>query len=135
MVESAEEFVYKFNQWVINVHIMSHTDIAVDLSTLCDRLWGRRGTMKVNKNNILCMISERKPVERYRKAKYFKFMKATSSNIIAVKWKTETTKMNIFHFHFIFSFLESCVFLKIKGFIEKYLTRSNIVRIAGLLWV
>ena len=52
MGESTEEFVYKFNQWVINVDIMSHTDVGVDLSSLCDRLWVRRGTMKVNKNNL-----------------------------------------------------------------------------------
>lgn len=56
------------------------------------------------------MTRELKPIERYRKVKYFKLMKATSSNIIAVEWKTETTKMNIFHFQFIFSFNEGCVF-------------------------
>lgn len=33
MGESADEFVYKFNQWVINVD-MSHTDVGVDLSSL-----------------------------------------------------------------------------------------------------
>lgn len=42
-------------------------------------------------------------------------MKATS-NITAVEWKTESTKTNIFHFQFIFSFIESCVFSDSKGF-------------------
>lgn len=77
------------------------------------------------------MIREWKPVERYSGVKYFRLMKATS-NIIAVEWKIETTKMNIFHFHFIFSSIESCVFLTRKDFVEKYLTGSNIVRRIGL---
>lgn len=50
--ESAEEFLYKFNQWVINVDITSYTGVGVDPSSFYDRLWVGRGTMKVNKNNL-----------------------------------------------------------------------------------
>lgn len=62
-------------------------------------------------------------------------MKAASSNIIAAEWKIETTKMSIFHLHFIFSFIESCVFLTRKDFMEKYLMGANIVRRIGSLLV
>lgn len=79
------------------------------------------------------MLREWKPVETYVEVTYVKLMKATSSNIIALEYKTEPTKMDIFHFHFIFSFIESCVFLTRKYFFEKYLTSSNIVRIDLLL--